>query len=230
MRHVIWVAMVVFAGVLRLTAADAEEASAACAITPENAQLRLQQAAGDADQALREWRRLCPNQDMAMFYSDEIQKAKAGGAWQSSPSAGASAEQPPAQAPSKPIGAFAYSGRQDYDDRSGFKEWDDTLTIREDGTAELKRKYKMVLYSKWYVSGCQEGVRSGSALLVQNYRVTIAGSTVTFTRQGPTEVTRLDPACWDRFTEDDFFTETWSLQWNDGRLTNDSGDEYRRQP
>ena len=225
MRHLIWLAILLFAGMLRLAAAAADEASAVCAITPENAHLRLEKAVGDADQALREWRRLCPNEDMAMFYSDEIQKAKSGRSQPSSPSAAVA----PGQQQSKPIGSFAYSGREDYDDRSGFEEWDDTLTIREDGTAELSEKYHMVLYRKWYVGGCEEYIQSGNALAVQDYRVTVEGSTVTFTREGSTEVKRMDPACWN-LSREDFFVETWSLQWQDGRLTNKSGKEYRRLP
>jgi len=234
MRPVIFVTAVLIAGVLGPATAEAADA---CAPTPENAKDRLRQTGGDPVWALREWRAICPSEAMVMRYADEIGKANGGQTPESSkakaPQDGSllkdlSPDQSPTPREAKPVGTFFYASREDDDDGSGFSETETTVTIREDGIAEVKERYKSVAYRGWVIHGCESGVRTGDALLVQDYRVTIEGSTVSFARTGPTELKRKEPACWD-LDSDDYFYETWKLTWKDGRLTTDSGKEYVKQ-
>src|SRR5690606_26677911 len=138
--------------VLRPAATAAAETPAACKATAENAAYQLDKAAGNATLALQDWLRYCPNDDLMVEYAAAIRKAKAAPAAKSpSASTTATPATPPNTTPpnttpvaatpaapqrkSEPYGTFAASGRETYDDQSGYDEWDDWLTIREDGTA-----------------------------------------------------------------------------------------------
>ncbi len=142
----------------------------------------------------------------------------------------AGAEEAPAlaQAKPEPYGTFAYYGRETFEQQAGYHEWDDLLTVRRDGTAQVRSKYKVNFNKTWSVKGCDENVRAAFALLVQNYRVTIDGSTLSFTRDGEIMIERKEPACYDPTTEG-FFKDEWSAEWKGGRLSTDDGAEFFKQ-
>jgi hypothetical protein len=131
-------------------------------------------------------------------------------------------------APKAPAGVFEQEGRVNYDDKSGWYSWEDTLVLNADGTAELTTKYRTSLYSGWYLNGCESGTRVGTYLWKRKYTFTVGADRVTFKPQGPSETSRLDPACWDRDPSPDSY-EPWSLDWIGGRLSNSDG-EYVRRP
>lgn len=214
---------------------SAEEIGGGCSANAENAKYQLQKAAGDADQALKDWLHYCsPDADLIVKFTNEIQKAKADPNIKSS-SQTASPPLAPTQKSQKTktelVGTFAQSGRLTYDDRSGYLDWDHNLVIRDDGTAEMKTKLKVNLFPGWSLTGCERGSRSASTVLIQKFAVTRSGARVSLDRQGSLEVSRAEPSCWEysqEYFETGLFQNPWELDWIDGHLKNQDGEYYRQ--
>jgi hypothetical protein len=133
----------------------------------------------------------------------------------------------PKQEEPAPVGTFLLDGRTYYDDHSGFYDWQDTLVLNADGTAELTTKYRVSLYSGWHLNDCPSGTRVGTYLWKRKYTTTVTGSTVTLYGKGPAAESRVDPICWDR-DSDLNDGEPWVLTWFGGRLSSRDGAYVKR--
>lgn len=231
MIKALWLGTLVGVCVLCPDFATADQLGGGCTATAQNATYQLQKASGNADQALKDWLHYCsPDADTIVRYTKEIQKAKGGAdAQPSAPSAGAQPAPSPKSKPA-PFGTFAQYGRLNYNDRSGYFDWDDALVIREDGTAEMTTKYKESLFPGWHLRGCDRGQQAGSALLFQKFTVEVNAAIVSLRRQGPIEVSRVEPSCWTltQSNVESIFQDPWVLDWVDGRLKNQDGEYYRQ--
>jgi hypothetical protein len=135
--------------------------------------------------------------------------------------------------PPKLVGTFSRSDREYYDDKSGFFEWEDTLVLNADGTADLTTKYTVSLRPFYYLRGCDTGSTYVSAPRVGTYRwtrkytVTVAATTLSLQPEGPAEVSWVDPSCWEpgAGTGED---KAWVLDLVDGRLSDADGDFARK--
>lgn len=133
----------------------------------------------------------------------------------------------------KLVGTFARSSRKYYDDKSGFFEWDDTLVLNADGTADLTSKYTVSLRPFYWLRGCESGSgyvagpRVGTYRWTRKYTVAVAATTLSLEPQGPAEVSWVDPFCWEpgAGTGGD---KPWVLDWVDGRLSDDDGAYVRK--
>ncbi|GAB2177000.1 hypothetical protein DLREEDagr8_25580 [Dongia sp. agr-C8] len=229
MRKAIWPLAALIACTLYQTAGNAEDAVGGCSATPENAKYQLEKASGNSAQALQDWLHYCPNEDLMMKYAEEIQKAKAGTSGTSS-----SPTNPPATTPapvpkskSEPYGTFAQSGRRTFDDRSGYEDWDDTLIIRKDGTAELTTRYKVTYFEEWKLKGCEDGTKHGMEVIKSKFRVTVSTNTVSLVQQGKSERPRAEPSCW-QYELKEPSGEPWVFSWSDGRLKDKDGEYFRQ--
>ena len=155
------------------------------------------------------------------------------GGSKASPSAAAAPAPASKQEPPKLVGTFARSDREYYDDNSGFFEWEDTLVLNPDGTADLTVKYTVSLRPYYSLRGCATGTAYVSAPRVGTYRwtrkytVTVAAAALSLQPQGPAEVSWVDPSCWEpgAGTGED---KPWVLDRVDGRLSDDDGDFARK--
>jgi hypothetical protein len=130
----------------------------------------------------------------------------------------------------EPYGTFAQHGRYTYDDQSGYYDWDDTLIIRRDGTAEMTTRHEETLKLGWRLPGCDDSVTAGSLELRQEFTVSVVDEVVSLDRQGPIEILRKEPACWeaDQASLADVYRDPWTLQWRNSRLTNKDGEYFRQ--
>jgi hypothetical protein len=234
MRKILWPGVLLLAGLPVL--GHAQETGAGCEANIENATFELHRADEDPAEALNGWLRHCaPSGDLRRRYTLEIEQAftQLNPARPSSSSLPGQKDplhspEPPPQDQKQPIGTFAQHGHQTFDDRSGWFEWDDTLVIHKDGTAEVTTKYKINLYSGWYLTGCSDEKRVGTDLRTEHFTVVFDKTTVSLRHQGPIEVSKADPPCW-RDTVDDDPTEPWVLDWIDGHLKDKDGEYYRQE-
>ena len=137
---------------------------------------------------------------------------------------------PKSREKSEPYGTFAQHGQLNFDDRSGYFEWDDMLAIRSDGTAEMNSRFKSKFHPGWYLKGCHENQTAGSALVTQKFSVEIQGATVSLKRQGPIGLSKVQPPCWNFPTTalEGIFKSPTQLDWIDGRLKNNDGEYFRQ--
>ncbi len=127
-----------------------------------------------------------------------------------------------------PVGTFSRGAREDYDDKSGWYEWEDELVLNADGTAELTVKYKVSLRPYWYLTGCESSTNYSTSARVGTYRwkrkytVTVEPATLSLQPQGPADISWIDPYCWKpgAGTGND---EAWVMDWVDGRLSDKDG-------
>ena len=136
-----------------------------------------------------------------------------------------SKQEPPA--PPQPVGTFTRSDREYYDDQSGFFEWEDTLVLNADGTADLTYKETVSLRPYYSLRGCGSGSRVGSYRWQRKYTVAVDATTLTLQPQGPAEVSWVDPYCWQpgAGTGAD---KPWVMDWVDGRLSDNDGAYARK--
>jgi hypothetical protein len=122
-------------------------------------------------------------------------------------------------------GTYAQHGHLNYEDQSGWFEWDDTLVVHDDGTAVMTTKFKRSVSRGWHLHGCDgDGPREASDVWTQHLTYTIEGSAVSFDRQGPVEVTKVDPPCWKH----EITMDSWSLDWVGSRLKKRDGEYFRQ--
>lgn len=198
-----------------------------CQATPENARYQLDKASGNGALALKDWLHDCPNDDLMMKSAQEIEKAKGAPAAKTAAPVPVPSPPPAPKSKKQPYGTFAQSSRTSYDDHSGYYDRDDTLTIREDGTAELRSRYKVNLDSEWHLKGCEDNVRQGVRILTWKMKATVTERTVTLRLDGTPQRTR-EPSCWAYAESEDDPDHVWVLNWIDGRLKDDSGEYFRQ--
>jgi hypothetical protein len=223
MRKGVWAGLLLGVSALLPMMAHGQETAAGCDASVENAEHRLKNADDDPAEALKAWLRACPsNPDARKKFTAAIEQAIP--AVMPEPSDPAPKNAPP-QNYRPPFGRFAQHGHKDFDDRSGWFEWDDTLVIRKDGTAEIISRYKVNFYTGWYLKGCRDGMREGSDVWTMRFQVLFDATTATFYRQGPIEVSDVEPSCWQHSER---FKDPRHMRWIDGHLTDGDG-EYVRQ-
>lgn len=127
-----------------------------------------------------------------------------------------------------PYGTFAQSGRMNYENRSGYYEWNDTLTINADGTAEMTIRYKVTLNPGWWLTGCSHDAKQGVEVLLRKFTASVSASTVTLQPQGSRDRLRFKPACWTAEKEEKVPNDPWILDWIDGHLMSSDGEYFRQ--
>jgi hypothetical protein len=228
MRKVLWTTTVVVVCVLGARAGFSDEPAGGCAATAENATQQLDKAAGDSVQALKDWLRACPSDDMMMRYALEIEKAKRA---RSDPPASPAADAAAApQSGSEPTGTFVQRRNMSPEGGAEFGVfgWEQTVTLQKNGTAEITTKYMVDMLEGWQLFGCSEGQTKGLVLSKQTFSSTVEDSVIVLDPKGPAVMTQLEPACW-RYPQSHGqvpgnIEGRSVLDWVGGRLMNAQGE------